>query len=270
MLLRCLAISLPFLLALGLAAYELESDGAQVRSQTPRLVYVRAERRWTGAQRRAGRLASERRREGAQSGQLRPFPNLVHLACVTFAPIARLADEALLRRVQEGDVDALEALYRAYEGVVFTLGRRLCGTEEAADDVLQETFLEVGRSLGRYRGRGSLEGWIKRICVSKALMRLRRSVRFAHESAESAADLLEARSGSSEAVSSRLDIEHAMMRLGDTARVVVWLHDVEGFTHEEIADLLRMSVSFSKSQLSRAHARLRALLGDDEEAPCGT
>jgi RNA polymerase sigma-70 factor (ECF subfamily) len=127
--------------------------------------------------------------------------------------------------------------------------------------------LEVSRSLGRYRGEGSLSGWIKKICISKALMRLRRTIRFADESVESAAEMI---LGQPDSLSSRLDIEQAMMRLGDTARVVVWLHDVEGFTHEEIAALMGMSVSFSKSQLSRAHARLRALLGEERGTPCGT
>src|SRR5262249_29671388 len=142
---RCLAISLPFLLGLLLAAYELEREPVQPSPRSARLVYAGAERACAGAQPRPSRFASDARCEPEQAPPLRPFTHLVHLACVTFAPIARLADEALFRRVQEADVDALEALYRAYESMVFTLGRRLCGSEEAADDILQETFLEVGR-----------------------------------------------------------------------------------------------------------------------------
>ncbi|MBW8056296.1 MAG: sigma-70 family RNA polymerase sigma factor [Nitrospira sp.] len=64
----------------------------------------------------------------------------------------------------------------------------------------------------------------------------------------------------------RMDLESVMQRLSDTSRAVVWLHDVEGYTHEDIAELMGKSVSFSKSQLSRAHARLRKWLG--EEAVC--
>jgi RNA polymerase sigma-70 factor (ECF subfamily) len=64
----------------------------------------------------------------------------------------------------------------------------------------------------------------------------------------------------------RLDLETAMSRLSDTARAVVWLHDVEGYTHEDIAEMMGKSVSFSKSQLARAHKRLRTWL--QEGAPC--
>lgn len=266
---RCAIISLPFLVSLLLAAYELEkADPEELRTRTVSQLGPGARPIRSGADRHAARAwASRSECEPAPRHPLRPFLGLVHLAYVTLAPIAHLADEALLRRVEEGDVDALEALYRAYESTVFTLGRRLCGSEEGADDILQETFLEVSRSLGRYRGDGSLSGWIKKICISKALMRLRRTIRFADESVESAAEMI---LGQPDSLSSRLDIEQAMMRLGDTARVVVWLHDVEGFTHEEIAALMGMSVSFSKSQLSRAHARLRALLGEERGTPCGT
>ncbi len=61
----------------------------------------------------------------------------------------------------------------------------------------------------------------------------------------------------------RMDMESAMERLSATSRAVVWLHDVEGYTHEDIAELMGKSVSFSKSQLSRAHARLRQWLGEE-------
>ncbi len=63
-----------------------------------------------------------------------------------------------------------------------------------------------------------------------------------------------------------MDLEAALNQLSETSRAVVWLHDVEGFTHEEIAEQMSKTVSFSKSQLSRAHARLRKMLG--EEAQC--
>lgn len=193
---------------------------------------------------------------------LRPSGSLVHLACVTFSPMAIFADEALLRRVHSGDISALEALYRLYEGAIFNLARRLCASEADADDVLQDTFVEVGKSLDRYRGQGPLVSWMKRICVSKALMRLRRSARFPEEP-------LDERNGA-EPFRGRLDIEKALSELSPLSRAVLWLHDVEGYTHEEIASLLNRSVSFSKSQLSRGHARLRALLADEGKDPtCG-
>ena len=84
-----------------------------------------------------------------------------------------LAD-ALVARARAGDLEALESVYRAYRSQVYNLGRRICGNEEDAEDVLQDTFVEVCRSIKRYRGEGSLWGWIRQVAVSKALMLLRR------------------------------------------------------------------------------------------------
>lgn len=167
---------------------------------------------------------------------------------------------SLVARAQAGDVGALEHLYRAYERPVYTLARRLTKTPEDAEDVLQETFLEVCRSLGRWRGEGSLWGWVRQIAASKALMRYRREKLRATEVLD---DDAAARGGDD--VPLRLDLEAALQRLPERTRTVVWLHDVEGMTHEEIAELMGMTTSFSKSQLARAHRKLRAWLGEEGE-----
>src|SRR5690606_2500889 len=83
--------------------------------------------------------------------------------------------DAVLARARTGDAAALESLYRAFEGPVYNVARRICRTTEDAEDVVQETFYEVCRSIGSFRGDGSLWGWIRTITSSKALMRLRRN-----------------------------------------------------------------------------------------------
>lgn len=169
----------------------------------------------------------------------------------------RLADaDAVLPRVQAGDPVAQEALYRAFEAPVYNLARRICRTTEDAEDVLQETFFEVFRSIGRYRGDGSLWGWVRTIASSKALMRLRRNKY--RDTDELQDDVTPLRR---EDAALRMDLETALERLSGTARAVVWMHDVEGYTHEEIAGMMDRTVSFSKSQLARAHSRLRGWLG---------
>lgn len=168
--------------------------------------------------------------------------------------------DILVARAKAGDEAALEALFRAFEGPVYNLARRMLRNSEDAEDVLQETFLEVVRSIGGYRGEGALWGWVRKIAASKALMRIRR------EQIRTTEELLEestGRLGPPEGLT--LDLERAFDALGETSRAVVWLHDVEGYTHEEIAELMGKTASFSKSQLSRAHARLRRLLGPGEE-----
>ena len=165
-------------------------------------------------------------------------------------------DDLAIQRAKTGDVQALEGVYRAYEGTVYTAARRICRTSEDAEDVLQETFLEVCRSIRGFRGTepGSLTAWIKRVAASKALMRVRREkYRDADELVED--DGVAGRPDPD--VPLQMDLEVALARLPDRSRTVVWLHDVEGYTHEDIAELMGMTVSFSKSQLARAHARLR-------------
>ncbi len=165
---------------------------------------------------------------------------------------------AVLARAKAGDLTAFEQVYRAYEVPVYNLARRICRTVEDAEDVLQETFFEVCRSINQYRGDGSLWGWIRTIAASKALMRLRRNKY--RDTDEFEEDLHRAPRSDN---GLRMDLEAALERLPETSRAVVWLHDVEGYTHEEIAGMMGKTVSFSKSQLARAHTRLRRWLGEE-------
>ena len=195
--------------------------------------------------------------------------------------ISLAVPDILVARAQSGDLEALEALYRAFETPVYNLALRVLRRPEDAEDVLQETFLEVVRSLKQYRGEGHLWGWIRQIATSKALMRIRHdrvreTEEFHEESAVRAG--LGAGAGAGDvagvgamggaggmspgAVPAQIDLERALERLSETARAVVWLHDVEGYTHEEIAEQMGKTVSFSKSQLARAHVRLRRLLDE--------
>lgn len=170
-----------------------------------------------------------------------------------------LADaKTVLAQARAGDPAGFEALYRAFETPVYNLCRRICRTAEDAEDVMQETFFEVCRSIGQYREEGSLWGWIRTIAASKALMRLRRNkYRDADELLEDAAPARR------DETHLRMDLEAALERLPEVSRAVVWLHDVEGYTHEEIAAMMGKTTSFSKSQLARAHARLRRWLGEE-------
>ena len=175
--------------------------------------------------------------------------------------IALAVPDILVARAKSGDLEALEALYRAFETPVYNLALRVLRRPEDAEDVLQETFLEVVRSIKQYRGEGHLCGWIRQIATSKALMRIRhdrgRETEEFHE--ESMAG---SRGMSPGAVPAQIDLERAFEQLSDTSRAVVWLHDVEGYTHEEIAEQMGKTVSFSKSQLARAHVRLRRMLDE--------
>lgn len=174
--------------------------------------------------------------------------------------VALAVPDILVARAQAGDEAALEALFRAFEVPVYNLVRRMLRRPEDAEDVLQETFLEVVRNIKQYRGEGHLWGWVRKIASTKALMRIRRDQVRATE----ALDDEPGKPGMH--VGANIDLERAFERLSETSRAVVWLHDVEGYTHEEIAEQMGKSVSFSKSQLARAHARLRRMLDEGATA----
>jgi RNA polymerase sigma-70 factor (ECF subfamily) len=175
-------------------------------------------------------------------------------------------------RARAGAVDAQEAIYRAFQRPVRTLARRLVPSVAAAEDLAQDVFVEVLTKLDQYDGRGSFAGWVRSITVNKCLMHLRSPWQRARRwldlaSDDGGAEWPERRSPS--VTGDTVDLERALARLGDTARAVVWLHDVEGYTHAEIGRLLGGTASFSKSQLARAHAHLRELLeSDGVKAPC--
>jgi RNA polymerase sigma factor (sigma-70 family) len=174
-----------------------------------------------------------------------------------------------------GDLRAQETIYLAFQRPVYSLIRRLIARPAIADELFQDTFIEVLRSLRSYSGEGAFGGWVRAIAVSKCLMYLRspwhRSFAYldADESESTAEALIDAKSGPDAQVQASADIEYALASLPPLTRTVVWLHDVEGYTHAEIARLTGRTASFSKSQLARAHQRLRELLDPQSESlPC--
>ncbi len=190
--------------------------------------------------------------------------------------MSRLADvqipAALVAAARSGDESALEAVYEATAGPIYTLLRRLVRRPAIAEELLQETFVDVLEHIGAYEARCPLPAWIRAIAVNRALMYLRspwhRSLEWLDQD-PGGADRLPA---ADRETTTLLDtgLERALMRLPAVTRAIVWLHDVEGFTHSDIGFAFGRSPSFSKSQLARAHRRLRGLLGTNESIAEGT
>lgn len=192
--------------------------------------------------------------------------------------MARLSDieipEALVAAARAGDGGALEAVYEATAQPLYTLLRRLVRRPSIAEELLQETFVDVIEHIGSFEGRCPLPSWIRSIAVNRALMYLRspwhRSLEWLDQD-PGGADRLPA-AGAEMPEPPDAALEQALMMLPAISRAVVWLHDVEGYTHLEIGQLLGRTPSFSKTQLSRAHAKLRAAIGSElpvvEGTPC--
>ncbi|CAN5233931.1 sigma-70 family RNA polymerase sigma factor [soil metagenome] len=172
-------------------------------------------------------------------------------------------EPAVLAGAKAGDRAAHAALYGTFGTAVYTLAMRILQSPAGADEVLQDTFVEVIRRIDAYDERGPLGAWIRRIAVNKCLMQLRSPW---HRQAQPlvAPDRYPAEIRQHADV--QLDLEKALGALSERARAVLWLHDVEGYTHGEIGRLMGRSTSFSKSQLARAHAKLKVALGEPEEA----
>lgn len=185
-------------------------------------------------------------------------------------------DPETVAAARAGDGAALERVYRACSGAAYTLIRRLVRREPVAEDLLQETFADVIEHIGTFEGRAPLPMWIRSIAVRRSLMYLRSPWHRSLEWLEIRPEIEPVEPGEAERLDRCGDIGQALAGLAPLARVVVWLHDVEGYTHGQIAAELGRSVSFSKSQLSRAHARLRralepgALEVEQEEVPACT
>jgi RNA polymerase sigma-70 factor (ECF subfamily) len=196
--------------------------------------------------------------------------------------MARLADlrfdPDLLRCAAAGEGDAQGELYRQLSPAVFALIRRLVADRAAAEDLFQDSLMAVLEHLPDYRGEAPLGAWVRRIVLSRCFMHLRspwQRARMAFVDADDGDDGVQSPAVLPAAavavdLAAQVDLSRALARLPAATRAIVWLHDVEGLTHEEIAQGFGRSVSYSKSQLSRAHVQLEAMLRVPEETPCPT
>jgi len=170
-------------------------------------------------------------------------------------------DTALVARVQAGDVDAFEALYKQHAARIYSLASRMAGSPDEGEDLLQEIFLQAYRKLGSFKGDASVGTWLYRLAVNHCLD----FVRSRRAKMGRVTDTLDA-AGSFEPVSpretplARLDLERAIEQLPAGCREAFVLHDVEGFDHKEVARLLGIAEGTSKSQVFKARMKLRGLL----------
>ncbi|MGH8040474.1 MAG: RNA polymerase sigma factor [Rudaea sp.] len=169
---------------------------------------------------------------------------------------------ALIARASSGDVAAFEQIYRRFERAAYTLALRVLGDAEGARDVLHDAMLLVFQRIGQYRGDAPFWAWLRRIVLNEALMRLRRREPL---SADVDADSLADAAPEPWVVADARALERALAQLPAVTRSVLWLYHVEGYSHPEIAQAMGKTTSFSKSQLARGGARLRALLEPEPE-----
>jgi RNA polymerase sigma-70 factor (ECF subfamily) len=172
-------------------------------------------------------------------------------------------DELTLAGARRGDMRACEKIYRKFHKQAFTVAIRICKCRELAQDVTQEAFITAFKRLHQYRGDSPFWGWLRRVIVNHAISALRKLPR--HDAVE-LEDYMATSSGDQEGLGQCMDLEQALQQLNDQDRMVVWLHDVEGYKHKEIAALTGKTESYSKTRLNRARAKLRLLISEDDNS----
>jgi RNA polymerase sigma-70 factor (ECF subfamily) len=171
-------------------------------------------------------------------------------------------DRELIARVRAGDPAAEWALYDAHVDRVYRLSYRMAGDDDLARDFTQETFIRAFERLDTFRGESALSTWLHSIATTVALNGLRKVKRFRKREA----DIEEADTVTTSRKQAEPDLKRRLAQaidsLPDGYRTVFLLHDVEGYTHEEIGAALAIESGTSKAQLSRARAKLRLALAD--------
>lgn len=171
-----------------------------------------------------------------------------------------MTERELIERARNGDRAAEREIYETHVGRIYRLAFRMTGSDDLARDFAQETFVRAFGALGDFRGDAALATWIHAIATRVVLNGLRKLKR--RDAMEAPLEAAEGRG----ARSSRPDpdladrLREALDRLSDEYRMVVIMHDMEGYTHQEIGAALGIAEGSSKARLSRARARMRETL----------
>ncbi|MEX2584091.1 MAG: sigma-70 family RNA polymerase sigma factor [Gemmatimonadota bacterium] len=167
-------------------------------------------------------------------------------------------EDELIERAINGDREAAGRLYERHASRVYAIVRRLAGDDAQAEDMAQEAWIRVFRALPRFRGDSRFTTWIHRIAVNAALCGQRRGKRSRQvlQIVAAVPDLAARR----ETPLLKLELETALDSLPAGMRRVLVLHDVEGYKHDEIAEMLGVAPGTCKSQLFKARAKLRELM----------
>jgi len=173
--------------------------------------------------------------------------------------------EALVARAQQGSSEAFEKLVEAHQHEVFGLALRLVVDRELAADVSQEAFIRAWRALPNFRGDAAFSTWLHRITVNVAWTLKKRKNRHSAQTLDESPEPADMRHGvdpehAGETIELRAKLSAALDDLNPAQRSVVVLKDIYGWSHNEVAESLGITVTAAKVRLHRAHLRLREQL----------
>lgn len=176
----------------------------------------------------------------------------------------QFSDHALARASANGDITAFEELYSRHNRRVYSVCLRMTHNVAEAEDLTQETFIQLFRKIGSFRGDSAFTTWLHRLTVNQVLMHFRkRSVKLEQTTEEGETPVqivIGSENPDRMPVIDRISLDRALSKLPPGYRTVFILHDVQGHDHEEVAKMLGVAVGTSKSQLHKARMKLRGLL----------
>ncbi len=176
--------------------------------------------------------------------------------------------EELVRRAQNGDMSAHSELYKMFSQAIYTLANGICRDQQCAEDLLQSIFLKLFDKVGSFGFRAPFGMWLRQIAVNECLMYLRKHKKYAdtlstdeyeftnYQETQAVAGHTDKQSNMAELYSSQHDLEKLLSNLPADVRIVLWLKEIEGYTHDEIALMVNKSPSYSKSITHRAFKTL--------------
>ena len=179
----------------------------------------------------------------------------------------RLSEAQAIERAKQGDAEAFEFLYNLHKRRVYSLCLRMTANTAQAEDLTQEAFLQLFRKIGTFRGESAFSTWLHRMAVNVVLMQLRKKslpVVPLDDPLETEEDAPKKELGGLDPVLAgsidRMQLNRVIEALPPGYQRIFVLHDVEGYEHNEIAQMVGCSVGNSKSQLHKARMKLRELL----------
>lgn len=166
-------------------------------------------------------------------------------------------DDVVLR-AQQGDVGAFERIYRSSAPAVYAICRRMVGDDCEARELVQDAFVRAWERLAQFRGQSSLETWLHRLAVNVVLEHLRRTKR--DSTRFLAGDDDDFGPANQPPLDSQMDLASALDKLPPGSRTVLVLHDIQGYSHDEIAQMTGIAAGTARAQLWRARRALSRLL----------
>jgi len=201
------------------------------------------------------------------TGEQQAFPEQGNVSERSRSERADLLESEAIRRAQRGDAEGFERIYELHCRRVYALCLRMVGNPSEAEDLAQEAFLTVLRKIQTFRGESAFSTWLHRIAVNLALMRVRKKtlpkISYEITSEHDRGRHYEELCGPDLQLAGSIDrvhLERAIEQLAPCHKAVVELHDIQGYKHNEIAQIMDWSIGNSKTHLHRARTRLRELL----------